>query len=160
MCVQGHDVNTPNCSPCYTTSLQKRNKDLSIWCQETSQELYNIMRGSLVKNPLTGSVSSDLFFIKRECTLHPNEAFTSTDSTREAEDAFKSSACHVHTVFPYPHSLKSTTIYPGSTLHCCLAIGADRRMCKGYHKYIYPTECEELEFMRIWALGWEQIHTS
>lgn len=24
----------------------------------------------------------------------------------------------------------------------------------------YPTECEELEFKRIWALGWERIHTS
>lgn len=31
---------------------------------------------------------------------------------------------------------------------------------KVMHEYNYPTECEELEFMRIWALGWEQIHTS
>lgn len=54
----------------------------------------------------------------------------------------------------------TATIYPGSTLHCCYAIGAHRGCAKVMHKYNYPTECEELEFVRIWALGWEQIHTS
>lgn len=171
MCAQGHDVNTPNDSPRYTTSLQKR----KIY-QSHARNLSGasvIMRGSLVKNPFTGSVSSDLFLIKREWSLHLSEAFTSTDSTREAEDAFKSSACRVHAQSSLICTPWRVWRHHLSRLHSaphCTAVKLSEHTGDVQRFRIlttpqsvhtnYPTECAELEFMSIWALGWEQIYTS